>query len=49
MDENGWNQVELRDKRYDGIIHMLTTADGAIDNFHFMNNEGTLTVEEAKK
>jgi len=29
MDEYGWNTVDLRDKRYDGVIHMVTAAIGA--------------------
>ena len=29
LDECGWNAVELRDKRYDGVIHLVTAADGA--------------------
>ena len=37
MDENAWNTVELRDKRYDGIIHLVTAADGA-EEFYNQNN-----------
>jgi hypothetical protein len=29
LNENGWNTVNLRDKRYDAVIHMVTAADGA--------------------
>ncbi len=29
MDEVGLSQTQLRDKRYDGVIHMVTAADGA--------------------
>jgi len=25
----GWSNVELRDERYDAILHMITAADGA--------------------
>ena len=24
----GWNHIELRDNRYDAVIHMITAADG---------------------
>lgn len=29
LDEQAWTQVELRDKRYDGVIHLVSAADGA--------------------
>ena len=38
MDEIGLSQTQLRDKRYDGIIHMVTAADGA-SNFYNKGNE----------
>ena len=38
MDEVGMSQTQLRDKRYDGIIHMVTAADGASD-FYNKGNE----------
>ena len=25
----GWSNVELRDERYDAVLHMITAADGA--------------------
>lgn len=34
--ENGWNRVNMRDTRYDGIIHLQTAADGAVE--HYVNN-----------
>lgn len=30
---NGWNNVELRDNRYDHIIHMVSSANGAEDYY----------------
>lgn len=29
MDQEGWNLVSLRDKRYDAVIFLTTAADGA--------------------
>ena len=29
MRENGWNNVELRDNRYNQVIHMVSAAKGA--------------------
>ena len=31
MKSNGWNPVELRDTRYNQIIHMVSAAKGAED------------------
>ena len=28
LDEKGWNEVTLRDRRYDAVIHLVTAADG---------------------
>ncbi|KAG8223947.1 hypothetical protein J437_LFUL003755 [Ladona fulva] len=44
MDTNGWNPVELRDTRYNQIIHMVSAANGAEDFYstedHACRNEG---------
>ena len=29
LDETGWNTIQLRDRRYEAVIHMVTCADGA--------------------
>ena len=39
MDENDWNLVNLRDRRYDAVIHMVTSANGAEDYFRSENKE----------
>lgn len=38
LDEIGVSSMHLRDKRYDGVIHMVTAADGAED-FYNKGNE----------
>lgn len=44
MQSNGWNPVELRDNRYNQIIHMVTAANGAEDFYttedHACRSEG---------
>lgn len=44
MAENGWNSVELRDNRYNQIIHMVSAAVGAEDFYttedHACRSEG---------
>lgn len=44
MANNGWNPVELRDTRYNQIIHMVSAANGAEDFYstedHACRNEG---------
>lgn len=31
MKDNNWNNVELRDNRYNQIVHMVSAANGAED------------------
>jgi hypothetical protein len=38
LDEVGLSHMQLRDKRYDGVIHMVTAADGA-SSFYNKGNE----------
>jgi hypothetical protein len=38
LDEMGLSQMQLCDKRYDGVIHMVTAADGA-SSFYNKGNE----------
>ena len=37
-----WNEVDLRDNRYDQIIHMVTAANGA-EQFYTLENNVTRT------
>ena len=39
LDEAGLNEVTLRDKRYDLVIHMVTAANGAEEFYGIDNNE----------
>lgn len=36
--ENGWNSVELRDNRYNQVIHLVTSADGAEEYYNMEGN-----------
>jgi len=51
LDEHGWTSVSLRDKRYDGVIHMVTSADGAEEHYSLENNKARYenTLEKAKE
>lgn len=47
LDHKGWSEVELRDKRYDAVMHLVSAADGA-EQFYDHENEARFeTVEEA--
>lgn len=35
---NGWNAVDLRDTRYNQVIHLITAADGAEDYYNTEDN-----------
>jgi hypothetical protein len=34
LDETGWNTIQLRDKRYEAVVHLVSAADGA-ENFYY--------------
>lgn len=38
LDELGVNEVTLREKRYDAVIHLITAADGATEYYSNENN-----------
>ncbi|KZC09726.1 hypothetical protein WN55_00861, partial [Dufourea novaeangliae] len=50
MASNGWNNVELRDNRYNQIIHMVSAANGAEDFYsteeHACRSEGVELARE---
>lgn len=33
LDDMGWSTIQLRDRRYEAIIHMTSAADGAEEHF----------------
>ena len=37
LDELGANDIQLREKRYDAVIHMVTAADGAPKHYSLEN------------
>ena len=39
LDETAWNTIQLRDRRYEAVIHMVTAADGAEGFYIDSNNE----------
>lgn len=48
LNETGWTTIQLRDRRYDAVCHLVTAADGA-EEFYGMNNEARYeTVEQAR-
>ncbi|CDW90733.1 UNKNOWN [Stylonychia lemnae] len=47
LDEMGWNVYQLKDKRYDLVLHLVTAADGAPDFYNKSNEARYESVEEA--
>lgn len=48
LNETGWTTIQLRDRRYDAVIHLVTSADGA-EEFYGKNNEARYeTIEQAR-
>jgi len=42
LDDHNWNRIDLRDKRYDAVIHMVTAAIGA-EKFYTTENNAART------
>jgi hypothetical protein len=50
LDEAGWNPIQLRDKRYEAVIHLVTAADGAEEFYGGETNEARYEgAEDAKE
>ena len=48
LDDTHWSTIQLRDRRYEAVIHMVTAANGAAKFYTSANNEARYeTVEEA--
>lgn len=48
--ENAWDMVQLRDARYDLVVHLVTAADGARDFYSLENNKArSETPDEAEE
>uniref|UniRef100_A0A7S3CU52 NadR/Ttd14 AAA domain-containing protein n=1 Tax=Strombidium rassoulzadegani TaxID=1082188 RepID=A0A7S3CU52_9SPIT len=47
LERTGWNNIELRDNRYDAVIHMITAADGCPEFYDNENVARYESVEEA--
>jgi len=39
LDETGWSTVQLRDRRYEAVIHLVTAADGAEEFYNIEGNK----------
>jgi predicted ATPase len=48
LDETGWSTIQLRDRRYEAVVHMVSAADGA-EKFYTLENNGARyeSVQEA--
>jgi len=47
MDENHF-ELNIRDKRYDAVIHMVTAAEGAEEFYDYANEARYENIEEAR-
>lgn len=45
LDEQGWSAVNLRDRRYDAVLHLVSAADGAVEYFLKRNKSSTEDVK----
>jgi hypothetical protein len=49
MDDLGTNVVQLRDIRYDAVLHLVTAADGAEEFYAGINNEARYESKDQAK
>jgi hypothetical protein len=50
MDDLGVSTMQIRDNRYDAVIHLATAADGAESFYGALGNEARYeSVDEAKE
>lgn len=50
LDETGWSTIQLRDRRYEAVIHLMTAAEGAEDFYTSENNAARYeSLEEARR
>ena len=49
LEYEGWSVLDLRDNRYDAVIHMVTAADGAEEFYDHENEARFENVEQAKE
>jgi hypothetical protein len=50
LDETGWSTIQLRDRRYEAVIHMMTAAEGAEEFYSSENNNARYEgLEEARQ
>ena len=47
LEKSGWSTEELRDTRYDAVVHLVTAADGAPEHYDYGNVSRYETHEEA--
>ena len=45
LDDQDWSAIELRDNRYDAVLHLVTAADGAAE-FYDLDNEARFETPE---
>ena len=38
LDETAWSTIQLRDRRYEAVVHLVTAADGAPQFYTDVNN-----------
>ena len=39
LDETGWSTIQLRDRRYEAVVHLVSAADGAEKFYTNQNNQ----------
>lgn len=48
LDETGWSTIQLRDKRYEAVVHMMTAAEGAEEFYMSAQTHLGESIEQAR-
>ena len=48
LDETGWSTIQLRDKRYEAVVHMMTAAEGAEEFYMSDGRKMSDSIEQAR-
>ena len=48
LDETGWSTIQLRDKRYEAVVHMMSSAEGAEEFYLQEPNNAVDSIERAR-
>ena len=49
LDETGWSTIQLRDRRYEAVVHLMTAAEGAEEFYMQEKDENEVSIDRARQ